>query len=150
VQRRTRLGPESRCGGPRGKTVETMFGTLMPEDRKSRRISAEGQKLLQQICEEIRDHDKHELGPTEIKATVKLLRDMKRRAWLPSSPAPEDWNAIVGKGLRRTYRQGRALFAVSNSVGLSTQVTSFGTKLVKERKHLGINCASCGKSGPEH
>src|SRR5258708_7861533 len=80
------------------ETVEKMFGTLMPEDRKTRRISAEGQKLLQQICEEIRDHDKHELGPTEIKATVKLLRDMKRRAWLPNSTAPQHLNAVLGKG----------------------------------------------------
>ena len=130
------------------ETVEKMFGTLMPEDRKSRRISAEGQKLLQQICAELRDHARHGLGSTEIKATIKLLRDMKRRAWLPSSPAPEDWDAIVGKGLRRTYRQGRALFAVSNSVGLLNASDELWHETRKRAKTLGYQLRFLRKIWP--
>src|SRR5260221_2153347 len=109
---------QSRDAAALLETVEKVFGTLMPEDRKSRRISAEGQKLLQQVREELRDHAERGLDPLEMKATVKLLRDMKRRVWLPSSTAPQDWSGTVGQGLWRTYRQSREVFAGSHSVGL--------------------------------
>jgi CHAD domain-containing protein len=130
------------------ETVEKLFGTLTPQDRKSRRISAEGQKLLQQICDEMRDHSGHGLSPPEVKATVKLLRDMKRRAWLPSSPGPEDWDAVVGKGLRRTYRQGRALFAVSNSVGLLNASDELWHETRKRTKTLGYQLRFLRKIWP--
>jgi CHAD domain-containing protein len=139
---------QSRDAAALLETVEKMFGTLTAEDRKSRRISPEGKKLLQQIREELRDHAGHGLGPLEIKATVKLLRDMKRRAWLPNSPAPQDWDAILGKGLRRTYRQGRELFAVSNSVGLLNASDELWHETRKRAKTLGYQLRFLRKIWP--
>src|SRR5258708_29786129 len=81
---------QSRDAAALLETVEKVFGTLMPEDRKSRRISAEGQKLLQQIREELRDHAERRLEPLEMKATVKLLRDMKRRVLVTKLTPPPD------------------------------------------------------------
>jgi CHAD domain-containing protein len=139
---------QSRDAAALLETVEKMFGTLKPEDRKSRRISAEGQQLLQQICEELRDRAGHGLGPMEIKATVKLLRDMKRRVWLPNPPTPEDWDLIIGKGLRRTYRQGRELFAVSNSVGLLNASDELWHETRKRAKTLGYQLRFLRKIWP--
>jgi CHAD domain-containing protein len=140
---------QSRDAAALLETVEKMFGTLMPDDRKSRRISAEGQKLLQQICEELRDRAGRGLDATEIKATVKLLREMKRRTWWPNSPAPEDWYVTVGKGLQRTYRQGRELFAVSNSVGLLNASDELWHETRKRAKALGYQLRFLRKIWPE-
>jgi CHAD domain-containing protein len=129
-------------------TLEKVFGTLAPEDRKSRRISTQGRKLLQQICEELRNNAGRGLDPLEIKATVKLLRDMKRRVWLPSSPVPEDWCTMVGEGLRRTYRQGRELFAVSNSVGLLNATDELWHETRKRAKTLGYQLRFLRKIWP--
>src|ERR1700746_4083680 len=85
-----RARAQSRDAAALLETVKKVFGTLTPKDRKSRRVSVEGQNLLQQVCQELRDQAGGGLDPMQIKATVKLLRDMKRRAWLPSSPSPED------------------------------------------------------------
>src|SRR5258707_2775828 len=90
---------QSRDAAALLETVEKIFGTLMPEDRKSRRISAEGQKLLQQIREELCDHAERRLDPLEMKATVKLLRDMKRRVWFANSPPPAKMCVAVGKSV---------------------------------------------------
>jgi CHAD domain-containing protein len=130
------------------ETLETVFGTLAPEDRRSRRISPEGQKLLRQICEELRENADRRLDPMEIKATVKLLRDMKRRVWLTSSPLPEDWSATVGEGLRRTYRQGRELFAVSNSIGLLNASDELWHETRKRAKTLGYQLRFLRKIWP--
>src|SRR5260370_1672101 len=120
----------------------------MPDDRKSRRMSVEGQKLLQQGREELRDHAERRLEPLEMKATVKLLRDMKRRVWLPSSPAPEDWSVTVGKGLWRTYRQGRELFAVSSSIGLLNASDELWHETRKRAKSLGYQLRFLRKIWP--
>jgi CHAD domain-containing protein len=130
------------------QTVEKVFGTLTPEDRRSRRISAEGQTLLQQICQEVRDQAGRGVDPMEIKATVKLLRVMKRRAWLPNSPSPEDWYATVGEGLRRTYRQGRKLFSVSDSVGLLNASDELWHETRKRAKTLGYQLRFLRKIWP--
>src|SRR5258708_20747648 len=103
---------QSRDAAALLETVEKVFGTLMPEDRKSRRISAEGQKLLQQVREELRDHAERGLDPLEMKATVKLLRDMKRRVLLLRATAYEGCSVTVCKGLFRTYLQSGAIFAI--------------------------------------
>jgi CHAD domain-containing protein len=139
---------QSRDAAALLETVEKVFGTLMPEDRRSRRISVEGQKLLQEICQELRNHAGRGLDPMEIKATVKLLRDMKRRAWLPSSPSPEDWYVTVGEGLRRTYRQGRELFAVSDSVGLLNASDELWHETRKRAKTLGYQLRFLRKIWP--
>src|SRR5258708_30713158 len=127
---------------------EKIFGTLMPEDRKSRRIAVEGQKLLQQVREELRDHAERRLEPLGMKATVNLLRDMKRRVWLPSSPATEDWSVTVGKGLWRTYRQGRELFAVSSSIGLLNASDELWHETRKRAKTLGYQLRFLRKIWP--
>jgi CHAD domain-containing protein len=139
---------QSRDAAALLETVEKVFGTLMPEDRKSRRISPEGQKLLQQVCDELRDHAGRELDPLEMKATVKLLRDMKRRVWLPSSTASEDWSVTVGKGLWRTYRQGRELFAISDSVGLLNASDELWHESRKRAKTLGYQLRFLRKIWP--
>src|SRR5260370_42209681 len=73
---------QSRDAAALLETVEKIFGTLMPEDRKSRRISVEGEKLLQQDRDELRGNAERRLEPLEMKATVKMLRDMKRRSYV--------------------------------------------------------------------
>ena len=128
---------QSRDAAALLETLEGVFGTLVPEDRKSRRLSPQGQKLLQQIREELRNDAGRGLDPMEIKATVKLLRDMKRRVWLPTSAGSEDWSVMVGEGLRRTYRQGRELFAVSDSIGLLNASDELWHETRKRAKTLG-------------
>jgi CHAD domain-containing protein len=139
---------QSRDAAALLETLEKVFGTLTPEDRKSRRISTEGQQLLQQICQDLRNHAGRRLDPMEIKATVKLLRDMKRRTWLQNSPSSEDWCATVGEGLRRTYRQGRELFAVSDSVGLLNASDELWHETRKRAKTLGYQLRFLRKIWP--
>jgi CHAD domain-containing protein len=139
---------QSRDAAALLETVEKVFGTLTPEDRRSRRIPAEGQQLLQQIAQEVRDQAGQGLDPMEIKATVKLLRDMKRRTWLPNSSSPEDWDATIGEGLRRTYRQGRELFAVSDSVGLLNVSDELWHETRKRAKTLGYQLRFLRKIWP--
>jgi CHAD domain-containing protein len=139
---------QSRDASALLETIETVFGNLTPEDRKSRRISPEGQKLLQQICQELRKDACRTLDPMEIKATVKLLRDMKRRIWLPTLPSPEDWYATVGEGLQRTYRQGRELFAVSQSIGLLNASDELWHETRKRTKTLGYQLRFLRKIWP--
>ncbi len=110
---------QSRDAAALLETVEKVFGTLMPEDRKSRRISAEGQKLLQQVREELR-----------------------------SATASEDWSVTVGKGLWRTYRQGRELFAVSNSIGLLNASDELWHESRKRAKTLGYQLRFLRKIWP--
>src|SRR5258708_25752645 len=98
---------QSRDAAALLETVEKEFGTLMPEDRKSRRISAEGQKLLQQVREELRDHAQRGLDPLEMKATVKILRDMKQRVWLPRLTSPPGWSVTEGTRSLRPTLQSR-------------------------------------------
>jgi CHAD domain-containing protein len=128
---------QSRDAAALLETLESVFGALVPEDRKSRRISPEGQKLLHQMRDELRDDAGRGPDPMEIKATVKLLREMKRRVWLPSATVAEDWYAMVGAGLRRTYRQGRELFAISNSIGLLNASDELLHETRKRAKTLG-------------
>jgi CHAD domain-containing protein len=143
-----RVLAQSRDAAALLETVEKVFGTLTPEDRRSRRISAEGQQLLQQICQEVRDRAGPGPEPMQIKATVKLLRDMKRRAWLPNLPSPEDWYPMIGEGLRRTYRQGRELFAVSDSVGLLNATDELWHETRKRAKMLGYQLRFLRKIWP--
>src|SRR5260370_16259644 len=120
----------------------------MPEERDRRGDSGEGQKRLQQIREELCDHAERGMDALEMKANVKILRDMKRRVWLPSSTAPEDWSVTVGKGLWRTYRQGRELFAVSNSVGLLNASDELWHESRKRAKTLGYQLRFLRKIWP--
>jgi CHAD domain-containing protein len=129
-------------------TVKQVFGTLSAEDRKSQRISPEGRQLLQQISDELRQHTDGGLDPMEIKAIIKLLRDMKRRAWLPNEPLTEDWYPVVGNGLRRTYRQGRELFAVFGSIGLQNASDELWHETRKRAKALGYQLRFLRKVWP--
>jgi CHAD domain-containing protein len=129
-------------------TLESVFGTLTPEDRKSRRISPEGRRVLQQIRDEWRINVERGLDPMEIKAIVKLLRDMKRRVWLPSGTGAGDWYATIGFGLRRTYRQGRKLFTISDSIGLLNASDELWHETRKRAKTLGYQLRFLRKIWP--
>jgi CHAD domain-containing protein len=129
-------------------TMKTVFGTLTAEDPRSRRVSPEGRKLLQQISDELREHTDRGVDPMEIKAIIKLLGDMKRRAWFPSEPLVEDWSPIVGNGLQRTYRQGRELFAVFDSIGLLNASDELWHETCKRAKALGYQLRFLRKVWP--
>jgi len=129
-------------------TLESVFGTLAPEDRKSRRISPEGRRMLHQIRDEWRTNAERGLDPMEIKAMVKLLRDMKRRVWLPGGSGTGDWYATIGLGLRRTYRQGRELFTVSDSIGLLNAGDELWHETRKRAKTLGYQLRFLRKIWP--
>jgi CHAD domain-containing protein len=73
---------------------------------------------------------------------------MKRRVWLPSLPLSEDWDAMVGEGLRRTYRQGRELFAVSDSIGLINATDELWHESRKRAKMLGYQLRFLRKVWP--
>jgi CHAD domain-containing protein len=139
---------QSRDASALLETIEGVFGSLTPEDRKSRRVSPEGRQLLKLVCHNLRQHAERGLDPMEIKATVKLLRDMKRRMWLPDAALPEDWYAIAGDGLRRTYRQGRELFAVFNSIGLQNASDELWHETRKRAKGLGYQLRFLRKIWP--
>jgi CHAD domain-containing protein len=129
-------------------TLETVFGKLTTEDPKSRRISPEGRQLLQQLSNDFRQHTEQGLDPMEIKATIQLLRDIKRHAWLSNGPLAEDWSAVAGTGLRRTYRQGRELFAVFESIGLQNASDELWHETRKRAKALGYQLRFLRRAWP--
>ena len=139
---------QSRDAAALLETLESVFGHLAEEDRKSRRLSPEGRQLLHRIREELCKGASRGLDPMEIKATVKLLRDMKRRVWLSNATLAEDWDVIIGTGLRRTYRQGRELFAVSDSIGLLNASDELLHETRKRAKTLGYQLRFLRKVWP--